>query len=292
MNIFHSNIIGIYGEKGKAWLSELPQLILALSLRFDLRDLKEVTPLSYNYLLSGFRGENPIILKLGLDHRGLKREAFALKCFADYGAIKVLFEEDGILVLERATPGTSLKGYFPHKEEESIEIVCEVMQKLYQAHVPATNPFPHIKDWLSILDKDWNIPQAYLKKARELRDELLQSVNPDVLLHGDLHHDNILQKGGGWVVIDPKGVMGEPAYEVAAFIRNPMPNLLSIHGASEIIQNRIAMFASLLNIPSKRILDWCFVQAVQAWAWALEDGCDPGYFERLTKMLDTLSSHQ
>jgi len=30
----------------------------------------------------------------------------------------------------------------------------------------------------------------------------------------------------GWVAIDPKVVIGEPAYEVAAFIRNPMPALL------------------------------------------------------------------
>jgi hypothetical protein len=41
--MFHSNIINIYGEKGKAWLDELPQLVAAISSRLDLRDLKEVT---------------------------------------------------------------------------------------------------------------------------------------------------------------------------------------------------------------------------------------------------------
>lgn len=81
MNGFQSNSLNIYGEKGKAWLDELPELVTAISSRLDLRDLKEVTNLTYNYVLSGFHGDNPIILKLGLDMQ-LKRGALALKCFA------------------------------------------------------------------------------------------------------------------------------------------------------------------------------------------------------------------
>lgn len=289
MSTFHSNIISIYGEKGQAWIAGLPQLVAAISSKLDLRDLKEVTNLTYNYVLSGFQGDNHIILKLGLDHKALTREAFALKCFAGYGAVNVLAEDKGMLLLERAVPGTSLKSYFPDQEHESIEIACVVMQKLHQVNIPENHNFPHIKDWLTALDRDWPIPDAYLKKARNLRDQLLKSADPDVLLHGDLHHDNILQNGNDWVVIDPKGVIGESAYEVAAFIRNPMPELLTHDDAPNIIHNRVTRFAELLELPSQRIIDWCFVQAVLAWAWALEDGCDTNYFEQLTKIFDTLS---
>ena len=352
MNTFHSNIISIYGEKGKAWLNELPQLVSAISSRLVLRDLKEVTNLTYNYVLSGFQGDHPIILKLGLDHELLTREAFALKCFTGYGAVKVLAEIDlsrhsysssgGGLLLERAVPGTSLKSYFPTNENESIEIACGVMQKLHQASIPKHHNFPHIKDpgyaggsaeasWLAALDKDWNIPNHYLQKARKLRDQLLETSKPDVLLHGDLHHDNILQNGNdesrrssesedGWVVIDPKGVIGEPAYEVAAFIRNPptlltelrrtgpIPELLNHVDAKNIILNRITHFAKIMALPSQRILDWCFVQTVLAWVWALEDlspeaflsnealaqleaqgdGCGTSYFQQLTKIFDKI----
>ena len=65
MNTFQSNIIRIYGEKGKAWLDALPQLVTGISSKLDLHDLKEVTNLTYNYVLSGFQAGNPIILKLG-----------------------------------------------------------------------------------------------------------------------------------------------------------------------------------------------------------------------------------
>ena len=285
MTAFHSNIVSIYGEKGEAWLTELPELVSAISSRLGLRDLKEVANLTYNYVLSGFQGDNPIILKLGLDHEALTREAFALKCFAGHGVVKVLAEDYGMLLLERAVPGIALKSYFLIQEKESIEIACGVIQKLHQSNIPTTHNFPHIKDWLAALDKDGAIPDGYLKKARKLRDQLLKTTGPDVLLHGDLHHDNILQNSETWMVIDPKGVIGEPAYEVAAFIRNPIPELLNHADAPNIIHNRVTHFAELLELPSQRMLDWCFVQAVLSWVWGLEDGCDTGYRERLVEVL-------
>ncbi|MFM8454170.1 MAG: aminoglycoside phosphotransferase family protein [Gammaproteobacteria bacterium] len=284
--MLHSNIISIYGEQGKVWLNELPQLVTAISSKHGLRDLQEVTNLTYNYVLSGFQGDNPMILKLGIDSEGLAREAFALKCFAGYGVVKVLAEDNGMLLLERAMLGISLKSYFPDKEHESIEIACGVIKRLHKAPIPSTHAFPHIKDWLEALDGDLEIPVHTLQKAREIRDQLLKTADPDVLLHGDLHHDNILQNVNDWLVIDPKGVIGEPAYEVAAFIRNPMPELLTHADAPNIIQGRITRFSELLELPSQRILDWCFVQAVLAWVWAIEDDCDTSYFEQLTKVFD------
>ncbi len=286
--MLHSNIISIYGEQGEVWLNELPQLVTAISSKHGLRDLQEVTNLTYNYVLSGFQGDNPIILKLGLDNSGLKREALALKCFAGCGAVKVLAEDNGILLLERAVPGTSLKSYFPDREQESIEIVCGIMKKLHQASIPSVNNFPHIKDWLEALDGDLEIPVHTLQKAREIRDKLLKTAEPDVLLHGDLHHDNLLQNVNDWLVIDPKGVIGESAYEVAAFIRNPIPELLNHDDAPNIIQGRVTRFAAALELPERRIIDWCFVQAVLAWIWALEDDCDASYFQQLTKIFDVL----
>ena len=51
MNTFQANIINIYGEKGKAWLDELPLLVKSLCSTLDLRNLKEVSNLTYSYVL-------------------------------------------------------------------------------------------------------------------------------------------------------------------------------------------------------------------------------------------------
>ncbi len=286
MKALEKNIINLYGENGKHWLDNLPKLIAQVAETYRLSNLKPVNNLSYNYVLSGFQGSQPIILKLGLDIDGFKREAAALMAFSGFGVVQVLSENNGLLLLECAVPGVSLTPHFPENDDKAINITANVIRRLHNAPIPRAHVFPHIKDWLAALDKDWSIPAEYLQKAREIRDQLLKTAGPDVLLHGDLHHDNILQNGNGWLVIDPKGVIGEPAYEVAAFIRNPMPNLLTVQNTSEIIQNRITGFAHLLDIPSKRILDWCFVQAALSWIWAIEDGCDTSYFEQLTNIFD------
>lgn len=286
MSTFESNIAGIYGERRIQWLQQLPGLVNTIARSLGLSKLTPVTNLSYNYVASGFQNGTPVILKVGLDFAALGKEALTLQYLKDHGVVKVLAAGDGFLLLEQAIPGNSLKAYFPGNDIESIRIAVNVMQHLHLASIPASHSFPHIQDWLSVLDNDQNIPHHYLEKARRLRNKLLQNLGKDVLLHGDLHHDNILQHSTNWLAIDPKGVIGEKCYEVAAFIRNPMPHLIQQANVQEIIQKRISCFAAMLEIPQNRILSWCFVQAVLAWSWALEDKCPTQYYEQITKIFD------
>jgi streptomycin 6-kinase len=209
-----------------------------------------------------------------------------LQVFSGFGVVKVLKESDGMLLIERAVSGASLKSYFPDKDNDAIHITCNCLKRLHQEQIPPVYTFPHVKDWPMALDEDFSIPVHYVNKARQLRNSLLMTFSEPVLLHGDLHHDNMLQNGHGWIVIDPKGVIGEPAYEVAAFIRNPIPELLVLNNAAGIIRHRIARFAEILELSEQRIFDWCFVQAVLSWAWALEDGCDEAYFQQLIQIFD------
>lgn len=159
---------------------------------------------------------------------------------------------------------------------------------MFKAATPGTHPqdhaFPTIENWLIALDKHWPIPENYLHKAKLLRNDLLNTSSASILLHGDLHHDNLLQNGDDWIVIDPKGVIGEPAYEVAAFVRNPIPELLTHNNVSNIIDNRITQFAKIFTLSKQRIIAWCFVQSVLAWAWTLEDNGDETYFKALTEL--------
>ncbi len=285
---FETTIEKIYGKEGAKWLEELPGFLRDMALKYNLTELTPFPSLTYNYVASGFQKGVPVILKRSMDTAGLAREAMALRCFKDRGTVTAIAEEPGMLLLERAVPGTSLKSFFPHKDEESIQIACSLMQRLHRSAIPQNHPFPHIRDWLKALDTATCIPESSLQKAKKMRDFLLQTRGADTLLHGDLHHDNILWQGNDWVVIDPKGVIGERAFEVAAFIRNPIPELLHHVDAPNSIQGRVTRFAELLELPYQRILDWCFVQAVLAWVWAEEDQLPTTYFEKTTAILNTL----
>lgn len=165
MTAFESNILSLYGEKGKQWLDHLPNHVAQLVNTYGLSNLKPVNNLSYNYVLSGFQGPQLIILKLGLDIDGFKREAAALMAFSGFGVVEVLSENNGLLLLECAVPGVSLKSYFSERDDEAINITADVIKRLHKAPIPSTHAFPHVKDWLEALDGDLKIPVQTLQKA-------------------------------------------------------------------------------------------------------------------------------
>ena len=288
MLLFENNITDIYGAAGQKWLENLPNMVNDLATNWHLSDLKPVENLSYNYVLSGFQRENPIILKLSFDTKGLTIEAAALKAFKGHGVVDVIDQTGGALLIERAITRHSLKEFFPNREDEAIAITIEVIKKLHS--VPKINQkgFSTINDWLAALDKPCEQLGQSLIKARTLCDELLNTTDVSILLHGDLHHDNILAHDNNWKVIDPKGVIGELSYEVGCFIRNPLDDLPSHSDSLKIITNRINAFSKNLNLDPDRIAKWCFVQTVLATVWALEDNINPTSFKHLTEIFDKL----
>ena len=149
MKALENNIINLYGERGKQWLDDLPRLVANIAAAYGLSNLKPVKNLSYNYVLTGFQEAQPIILKLGLDIDGFKREAAALMAFEGFGVVQIFSENTGLLILECAVPGISLKSYFPENDDEAINITAKVIKRLHKAPMPSTYAFPHIKDWLT-----------------------------------------------------------------------------------------------------------------------------------------------
>ena len=140
-----------------------------------------------------------------------------------------------------------------------------------------------------------DIPDEILAKAKHLRDDLLKSTTKEVLLHGDLHHDNILKNGdrpvrrslseAEWLVIDPKGFIGDPAFEPAAYLCNPIPELLQENQPREIIEKRINICSAELDIDSRRIAGWLYAKSVLCWAWSLEDNLDANYWKEFLSIL-------
>ena len=288
MNTFEKNIIAKYGDRGKKWLADVPIFVKNLAHQWGLSNLKPVDNLTYNYVLSGFHGTQPIILKIGLDHKELEQEVKTLEFFKGPHTVSILKYQTGALLLEHAIPGTSLHSFFPEKDNESLKIACTLMQQLHRLPAPAQGAFPSLANRVALLDKNWNIPDNYLQKARTLKTQLLATAPPSVLLHGDFHYGNILQHGDSWMVIDPQAVVGEPAYEIAIFICNPFSKLIESPNGQNIVAQRIALAAEKLSIDPARIQGWTFVHSVLAWTWSLEDGRNIEEFARLTEILDTL----
>ena len=298
MNNFEKNVTEIWGEAGRVWLADLPSLVERLAELWGLRDLQPVSNLTYNYVLTGRRQADslPVVLKIGYDRLEIEKEARSLQAYGGHGAVQLLAMDLqlGALLLEQIQPGQSLKSFFPQQDELATEQLVRVMHQLHAAPVQQLEGlrFAHVSNWLKALSAPSAIQKLngyHLQKAQSLAQDLLQSAGPDVLLHGDLHHDNLLfDANRGWVAIDPKGVLGEAVYEVGAFVRNPFPELLNQPNVQVMIAKRLALFAELLQVDYQRIKAWCYVQAVLSDCWAAEVSNDGSLWLAEAKLIDEL----
>src|SRR5262249_48966777 len=147
------------------------------------------------------------------------------------------------LLLERIAPGSALTERVTAGDDDGATVVlCGVMERLHAAGPPMKS-FATVEQWgesFARLPRDTGaLPADLLDRAASLYGELWRSQGPRVLLHGDLHHDNVLDGGlRGWLAIDPKGIIGERAYETGALLRNPTEDA-SRFARPEVIDRRV-----------------------------------------------------
>jgi streptomycin 6-kinase len=110
-----------------------------------------------------------------------------------------------------------------------------------------------------------------------------------VLLHGDLHHFNILSAEDSWLAIDPKGIVGEPAYEVGAWMRNPIPNIPEPE-LRRFVWRRLDILADILELDWERLRQWSLAQAVLSAWWSYEDGGDAADWEPTMRLASVLAA--
>lgn len=212
------------------------------------------------------------VLKLAPPGQGLDAEIAALEAMRQRGAVALLRADAaaGALLLARARPGETLLGLARRDDDAATRIAAGLIARL-PCPPPAGALFAAAAGWSRALAAGAGVlPAAMLDRAAGLLRDLAGSAPPPLLLHGDLHHANILRHGDGWVAIDPKGLLGEPAAEAACLLRNPAdPGLLSR------APRRVAIIAETAGLDRARVLGWGYAGAVIAACWAVEDGTDP-----------------
>lgn len=273
-------ITGAFGEPGRLWLGNLPALLKEYAHRWSLTLDAPFEPLSYNFAApaTGTDGR-AVVLKAGVPRPDLGWEIQALRIYAGQGCVRLLQadEEAGVMLLERIDPGTKLKA--EADDARATEIAALVMQSLWQP-LPAGHSFKTVSEWAAGLNRlraRYNggtgpLPADLVALAERLFQDLFHSAAPAVLLHGDLHHENILAaERGRWLAIDPQGVAGEPAYEVGALLRNPMPEVASWPDLASIQARRVDQLAEILGFDRERIIGYGIAQAVLSAWWNLED---------------------
>lgn len=268
------------GEDGQRWMQRLPTILAACEERWNITIGTPFPNLSYHYVTSATRGDGSrVIVKASAPTGEFVQESEALRLFGGRGIVALLEHDDDheVMLLEALEPGTLLRSV--EDDEQATSIAASVMRQFWRP-VPANHPFPTVSDWgrgFTRLREHFAggtgpFPPRLLGEAETLFAELSASMAEPVLLHGDLHHDNILAgTRQPWLAIDPKGLVGEPAYETGALLRNPLPGLLQMPQPGRILARRIDQLAEELALDRARIRGWALAQAVLSAWWSVED---------------------
>ena len=204
------------------------------------------------------------------------REATYLRWQDGHGCIRLLAAEGDTLLLEDAGDRSLRDLLDRHGDAAATRVMAEVVAELHAR--PAVRPpadlLPleeHLGSLFAAADADRGRPDSSFVAATDLARRLLDQGHAPRPLHGDLHHENVFEAPRGWLAIDPRGLLGDPAFDVANVFYNPLDrDDLRLDPAR--IGSRARAFAEVLDRDPADILRWAIVDISLSAAWATEDG--------------------
>ena len=297
---FVRRMVDVYDAEGAVWIERLPAIVAECELRWMLQACPSFEPLSYNYVAPVVLADGTAaVLKVGFPGAELLSEIEALRTYDGHGYVRLIASDAGlgVMLMERLTPGTPLSSV--EDDVRATAIAAGVMRD-HRKPIPPGLHFPTVADWAKGIARlrlrfeggTGPLPPRLVEQAERLFVELIPSSAEPVLLHGDLHHDNILMaERRPWLAIDPKGLVGEPAYETGALLRNPRPLIGSEQHLDRLMVRRVAQLSDELGFDRQRVTGWGIAQAVLSACWSVEDhghGWEPAIAcaEALTALMD------
>ena len=275
---FARRIERAYRDDGRAWLDSLQSLVAECEQRWSLTADPPFEPLSYSYTAPARdRHGAPAVLKLAVPGPFTVAEIEALRLFDGDGAARLIDSNEGLgaMLIERLEPGELLLGM--EDDREATSIAAGLMVRLRRP-VPPAHRFHDIWEWMQGLERlrsafdgeTGPFPADLVERAET---HLASPSGERMILHGDLHHYNILSaRREPWLAIDPKGIVAEPEYEAAAFLRN---NLLDQPEPRSVLSMRIDQLADEVRLDRERMIGWGIADRVLSGWWSYEESGRP-----------------
>jgi streptomycin 6-kinase len=166
------------------------------------------------------------------------------------------------------------------EDEAATRIICGVVEQLHQQRaaplpaslIPLTRRFRALFRTADAAGAD----EHYVAAAATARRLLAEPLNT-VVLHGDIHHENILRDPrGGWAAIDPKGLIGESTYDYANTLENPIAHKDVVLSPGR-LRRQAEIIAETAGLELRRLLEFTFAYAALSECWGVEDGNATGY---------------
>jgi streptomycin 6-kinase len=271
---FVRSTVGREGAAGAAWVAELPGLVDQLLERWECAPDGEVTHGGVGVIVPVRRtDEGAAVLKVSFPHPGNVHEPDAFAAWGGRGAVRLYARDDErfAMLLERARTQTLAEA--EAGDEDEIVRVAGRLNRRLAVPAPAGSPeLPRLRDrtdaWEEGLRRDavelsHTMPPRTLAAALATLRELGR-VQPDTLVHGDLHARNILRADREpWLAVDPKGYVGDPAYDGGTLLKSRFLALLEADDLSKAAHRGLHVFADSAELDRERVRRWAQFHAVQ-----------------------------
>jgi len=272
------------GEAGEEWVAHLPGRVGAL---MDAWGLTPDAPTRF-----GFVGivvpvvvadGTPAALKVSYPDDESLGEAPALRTWDGDGAVRLLRQDETgfVLLLEWLDPDRSLFGI---PADAAVDTIGGLLRRLHRTTAPPTvTRLSAVSErWSRELPQEWR--QLGISADRRLLDAALATVRDlgptsgDRMLHGDLHYGNVLAGSREpWLAIDPKGLAGDPAYDVVPCVWNRFEELVGGGEPHRAIRRRVDALCEAAGIDREAAYRWTVARAVDNLLWTAAQRDDDGF---------------
>lgn len=239
-------------------------------------------------------GAEQYVVKVTPPHPEEQNERIALEHLAPEAMVRLVeySADDGALLLERILPGRMLREVILDRDEvrRAMVLLADVPTKIEQAQSETDwyKKLPTYKDWMNEAFEKYRDSHPstefiyFLDTAEVMFDTIQRNAEGECLLHGDLHHENMLfDANRGWIAIDPKGVIGPKLMECGRFLHNFMEDELDvIQNLSDaeivdlvgILSKRYALASEVLDISIDELAKATFVDITLSACWSFNSG--------------------
>ncbi len=271
---FKTKALRQFGEEGPRWVRSLPSRMSECVNKWGLSNLVVIDDLSINFLCYATSPHGDVVVKVSGPHSERITEIVTLNLYGGRLACRCIESDQrlGAMLLERISPGNCLRSL--SSQDDQLRIGSQMVRDL-PIPVRADVPLPTYGEWveraiqavLSGYDPS-QVFQHMMDAATRLFVEIPDT--PLYLLHGDLHHDNILLSSDGtWKAIDQQGVIGPPVLECGRFIQN---HVFGDAGTLDPAKatSTMAYVAGVLDQPIRLVWIAFFVLHVLSFCWGFE----------------------
>lgn len=273
---------GISGQRARAVVSDLGPVNpghaaeAAWLRRWRLRPVGDARTTASSTLMPVLTSKGaPAMLKIAHSEEE-ERGGELLEALDGHGVARVFRRHGGVILLERATGVRDLVHMAAAGlDDDATRILCAAATRIHDAsaEVLGTDEPPRLVElptWFRYLFARADDLGAFHRRGAEIATTLLDDPRDEVVLHGDLHHGNVLDFGDrGWLAIDPKGLVGERTFDYCNLLTNPSHDRALEPGR---LERQLDVVVEATGLERGRLARWLVAWCALSSTWyAMDD---------------------